>query len=123
MTQVFRLSASHPWQLLIGLSVWAFWFVVVYAGVSVACSAAPPAAERATASWINLGLIAFTLGIAGVLGFAAFACAKGAKRVGSGDDRDGLRRFVTSAATALYAVAAVSTLFVGLPLLFVWPCV
>lgn len=123
MTQIFRLPASHPWQLLIGLCVWTLWFVVVYAGVSVACSAAPPPAARATASGINLGLIAFTLGIAGVLGLAAFVCAKGAGRIDSGDTGDGLRRFIATAATALYAVAAVSTLFVGLPLLFVWPCV
>lgn len=127
MTKVFHVPVAHPWQLLIGLSIWALWFVLVYGAISVACSAAPPPPERAMTSWINGALVVITLGVTAALGAAAFACAKGARRIrssaGADDRSDGLPGFIATAAAALYAVAALSTLFAGLPLLFVSPCV
>ena len=123
MRRIFPLPVSHPWQLLIGLGVWAVWFVTVYGAVSVACSAASAAADGGPATWINGALLALTLAVAGALGFAAVVCARAARRVGGVDEEDGLRRFIAVAATTLYGVAAASTLFVGIPLLFLAPCV
>lgn len=116
------LTASHPLQLLLGLGIWAIWFLAVYGGLSVACSAAPPATARGVFSGINAVLLACTIATAAGLTWAAFACARAARRIGQAGD-DGLRRFIAASASTLHAIAAISTLFVGLPLLFLWPCV
>lgn len=118
------LSATHPLQLLAGLSVWALWFVAVYGGLSVACSTAPAdaTAQRGVFSGINLLLAGLTLATAGGLAWAAFACARTASRIDSAAE-GGLAPFIARCASALYGVAALSTLFVGFPLLLLWPCI
>jgi len=117
-----RLAADHPWQLVLGLSVWAVWFVVVYGGLSVACAVAPPAPERGSLTAVNAGLGLLTLATTLLLAWAAWACARAARR--PPDSPDAVRRrFIARTAAVLHAVAAVSTVFVGLPLLALSPCV
>lgn len=118
------LSATHPLQLLAGLSVWALWFVVVYGGLSVACStaSADATAQRGVFSDINLLLAALTLATAFGLAGAALACGRVASRIDSAAE-GGVGRFIACCASALYGVAALSTLFVGFPLLLLWPCI
>jgi len=117
-----NLPASHSLQLLLGLVVWALWFVAVYGGLSVACSVLPAPAERGPFGWVNGVLLALTVATAAFLAGAAFACGRAASRIDPSTEH-GVRQFIARAATALYAIAAFSTLFVGLPLLVIWPCV
>jgi hypothetical protein len=135
-----KLPAHHPWQLVLGLVVWSAWFVAVYAGLSVACAVAPPTPQRGAFTWVNASLLALTLVTALGLAGAARACARAARRIPSmtvvaaaalasapPEDAvapDGVpRRFIAGTASVLYAVSAASTVFVGLPLLALWPCV
>jgi hypothetical protein len=128
-----RFALDHPWQLALGLGVWAAWFVVMYAGVTVACAVAPPDPQRGAFNWVNAVLLLVTLATTLWLAWSARTCARMAQRLKassatstSTDDEagvdEGLRRFVVRAAALLYAVAAVSTVFVGLPLLALRPC-
>lgn len=117
-----RLAADHPMQLVLGLSAWAVWFVVVYGGLSVACAVAPPAARLGAFNAVNgvLGLI--TLATTALLGYAAWRCGRAARHLPGGEDSP-RRRFIAAAGAALHVIAAVSTAFVGLPLLVLPPCV
>lgn len=65
------LQATHPFQLVAGLIVWTVWFVVLYAGLSVGCAVAPPAAEQGVLNWINLSLAAISLATMPLLAGAA----------------------------------------------------
>jgi len=116
--------ATHPLQLLAGLSVWALWFVVVYGGLSVACStaSADATAQRGVFSGISLLLAGLTLATTAGLAWAAFACARAASRIDHAAE-GGVGLFIARCAAALHGVAAISTLFVGFPLLLLWPCI
>lgn len=106
-----RWRADHPWQLVLGLGVWAVWFVGVYGGHALACRSGLAAA--AVATLVVIGTI-----VPGVLlGWAAWRCLVAARHV-----PDGVRRFMARSSAALYAVAAVSTLFVGLVVWVVPAC-
>jgi hypothetical protein len=119
---VRAVPADHPWQLVLGPSIWALWFVLVYAGVSVACATAPPPPARASFTWINLGLLLLTLVTTGGLVLAARACRRAIPHILPGPERP-RRRFMASAAAMLHAISAASVAFVGLPLLVFTPCV
>lgn len=114
--------ASHPLHLVLGLTLWFVWFCLVYAGLSVACAVAPPAPEAGPFNPVNAGLLLLTVLTTGLLAWAARACRQQARQLPAGAGA-GRRRFVADAAAALYALAAVSTLLVGLPLLLLTPCV
>lgn len=119
-----KLVATHPVHLVLGLGLWFAWFCAVYAGVSVACAVAPPAPELGARNAVNAGLLLVTLLATALLAWAAWACARQARQLPSGNGPQAAReRFVATAAAALYAVAAFSTLVVGLPLLLITPCV
>lgn len=114
--------ASHPLHLVLGLTVWFAWFCVVYGGLSVACAVAAPAPEAGPFNPVNAGLLLLTLLTTGLLAWAARECRHAARELPA-DACGGRRRFVADAAAALYALAALSTLLVGLPLLLLPPCV
>ena len=120
-----KTLAERPWQLVLGLGVWALWFLTVYVGVSVACAVGPPPAAQGPFTAVNAGLLALTLATAAGLAWAAVACARSMRRLppASLSPEAGRRRFVAGASTALYGVASVATLFVGIPLLVLPPCV
>ena len=127
------LAPHSPWQLVAGFTLWAIWFVAVYGGLSVACAVAPPASQRGSMTGLSLGLLALTLGTVLVLLFAAWHCLRGLRRLRAagpepGDDgeeaadRHARRQFVAGLAALLHGTAAVATVFVGLPLLWLPPC-
>lgn len=117
-----RLDATHPLQLALGLAVWLTWFCVAYAGMSVACSVAPPPPEAGVFNWINGALLLLTVATAAVLAGAAWICARAAGRLAAmAEDRR--RRFVARSAALLHGAAAVSTLALGLPMGLLPPCV
>lgn len=121
-----KLRADHPWQLVLGLSVWALWFIAVYGGLSVGCAVAPPDASLGPRTPLNAALLLLTAATTGWLAFWAWQCLRATTQLrdGAGDaGANARRRFMAGVAAALHACAAVSTLVVGLPLLVVAPCV
>jgi hypothetical protein len=116
-----KLPAGHPLHLVLGLTLWFIWFCVVYGGLSVACAVAPPAPEAGPFNRVNAGLMVLTMLTIAVLAWAARRCRRDAQQFPTGSP-PGRKRFVADASAALYGLAAVSTLVVGLPLLLLPPC-
>lgn len=116
-----KLPASHPLHLVVGLTLWFAWFCVVYAGLSVACAVAPPASEAGPFNRVNAGLLLLTVLTTAVLAGAARHCRRAARQLPAGTP-PGSRRFVADVSAGLYALSAVSTLLVGVPLIFLPPC-
>lgn len=115
-----KLAADHPMQLVAGLACWSLWFVAVYGAMSVACAVAPPAPEAGVHNPVSAALLAFSVATVVVLAAGAWACARAARRLPPAATA---RRFVAAASAALYAVAAIATAVVALPLLALPPCV
>lgn len=82
-------SPVHPVQLVMGFIVWSLWFVAAYAGLSVACSLAPPPSVSAW-TWINLLLLGLTLIITALLLACAWRCWRAAASLPERDLRQGL---------------------------------
>lgn len=112
----------HPLHLALGLLLWFLWFSVLYGGVAVACVVAPPPAPHTVFNAINGAGLAFTALTAAVFGWACRAALRATRQLGAGP-ADARPRFVARLAVALYAVSALATVVVGLPLLVVPPCV
>jgi hypothetical protein len=112
----------HPLHLVIGLTIWFLWFSLLYGGVALACVVAPPAPPHTVFNAISAAGLAFTGATVLLFAWAGYAAwrAGGAVQEGPGAVRS---RFVARLSAALYGVAAVSTVAVGLPLLVVPPCV
>lgn len=106
---------NHPLQLALGLVIWSMWFVAAYGGLSVGCRLAPPAAASGQFTWINLVLLLITLPVA--LGLLALArrCWRFAAGTACG--------FIPRVAAGIHLGAAVATLAVVLPALYLPPCV
>ncbi|MGE0315105.1 MAG: hypothetical protein AB7P21_26100 [Lautropia sp.] len=115
--RALRLPADHPLQLVLGLTIWSLWFVVVYAAVSLACASGHPPVRGA----LNLVLGALSLSAAALLGAAGWRCRQAACRLGTDPGRR-VQRFVAGSAAVLHAVAAFATVFVALPLAAWPPC-
>lgn len=111
------LTATHPGHLVIGLTIWAIWFVVVYGGVSLACAIAPPTPAAGPWNWINAGVGVLTLATIAGLSAVALFCWRGRRAASPA------RHFVATTAAGLYLIAAVATLAVGAPALRLPPCV
>lgn len=111
------MRPGHPLQLALGLSVWSLWFVAAYGGLSVACALAPPAAEQGAVTWLNALLGALTLITAAWLLRQAWRLW----RLPRPETTAG--RFVIRAGAGLDLLAALATLFVGLPIAGLPPCV
>jgi heme/copper-type cytochrome/quinol oxidase subunit 2 len=112
------VNASHPIHLVLGLILWAIWFVAIYGGLSVGCQVAPPVAEQGALTWLNAALLLFTLVTVLVLLVFAWLCRRAR---GATDDHTG--RFVTGVAAGVYLAAAVITLVIGLPVIALPPCI
>lgn len=115
-----RLSAYHPIQIPLGLIIWSLWFVGMYGGLSVFCSVAAPDPRSGALTGVNLWLLAATVVTLVLLLWLARRFWQLSKR------RDGLNErqvFVTQLSAGIHFVAAIATLYVGVPLLFLPPCV
>jgi len=112
-------AATHPLQLTLGFVIWSAWFVVAYGGLSLGCALAPPSAAQGARTWINASLALLTL--ATVLWLLALAWWCWQARHAAPRGQAG--RFVAPLAAGLHTGAAVATLFVGLPIAVVPPCV
>lgn len=112
----------HAWHLVIGLALWFAWFCVTYGGLAVACAWSPPPASQV--AWNGLNAAVLLGAVAAATGFAcaAWRSARGLEQRTQGDAQT-RERFIARAATALYAIAAVSTVLVALPAVVMPPCV
>jgi hypothetical protein len=124
---VKRLPSSHPLHLVLGFTVWAVWFVILYGGLSVICAVEPPPVERGILNWTSASLLVGTMGIAATLSWSAWQRFRSRtpqqrENAAAGEDAR-WPQFVAQASAWLYAAAAISTLVVGLPLLVLAPCV
>lgn len=112
-----RFSSCHPLHLILGLTIWSIWFVVLYGGLSVACKLAPPDPVAGALSWINALLMPLTLVVVALLAWAARWCWQGRA------DSDALRCFMARTAACLYLLSALATLAVAMPIVFLPPCI
>jgi hypothetical protein len=149
--RVAGLAPGHPWQLGLGLVAWSVWFVVVYGGLSVGCAVAEPMPERRQFNAINGTLLLVTLALVLWLARASWTCARAARRTagtragpaaarahggidatataagaaspGEVPDDAATVHFIAHAAAWLYGIAAGAAVFVGAPMLALWPCI
>ncbi|WP_332675150.1 hypothetical protein [Aromatoleum sp.] len=113
-------SPFHPVQISLGLVVWSVWFVALYAGLAVACERAPQAPGAGGPIALNVGFGLFTLATAGLLALSATACLRALRRE---PERPPRERFVARVGAAVHLIALAATLFIGVPLLGLPPCV
>lgn len=132
------LQPTHPFQLVLGLILWALWFVVMYAGLSVVCETAAPAQEQGPLTWLSAGLLLLTVLTLLLLLYLAQRCWRARQRLRRAHDnkpeteaetngptvasaQDQQR--VASVATLAYLASAVAVLLAVLPLSLLPPCV
>ena len=113
-----RLFPHHGVHLIIGLTVWSVWFVVLYGGLSVGCQLAPPLLAEGAVNWLNILLGLSTRMVVAVL----LALARHLWRQHAGHEQQ-VRRHICMTAAALYLISAFATLAVALPVLFLPPCI
>lgn len=119
MGEVVMLSPSHPLQLVLGPGCWLAWFAAIYAGLSLACAAAPPAPELGPATLINLMLWLSTLALMLLLSYWARRCWQWARQNPGASSAE---KMVARVGSGLHAVATFSTLAVGVMVLLLPPC-
>lgn len=113
------LAPTHSLQLALGLIVWSVWFVAIYSGLSVGCALAPPDVGLGARTWLN-GLLAALTAI--TFTWLVWQMRRCWRAVHTGMDEPPNRRFITALSAGIYAVAAVSTLVIGIPILGLPPC-
>lgn len=117
------LPVGHPLHLILGFTIWAVWFTILYGGQSVGCAVAEPEVARGPWTWINASLLLLTLGTTALLALASRSTLRASAQLRGDQEPVPRERFVAFAAGVLYAMAAFSTLAVGVPLLVLSPCV
>ncbi|MDA7415016.1 hypothetical protein PGB34_01440 [Xenophilus arseniciresistens] len=121
------LAPHRAWHVAAGFTLWSLWFVAAYGALSVACAVAPPAPARGPFTGVNLSLLLLTLATVALLLAAAWQCWRGRRALRpegpAHRERAVRRRFLAGLSALLYLTAAAATAFVGLPLLWLPPCV
>ncbi|WP_111413238.1 hypothetical protein [Billgrantia lactosivorans] len=115
MKRLLRLT--HPIHVVSGLVIWGLWFVAIYAGLSVACSVAPPESERDMLTGINVGVGLATLATTALLLWLSWASVAAGRKAT-------LRRecYFAYLSAGVFLFSAGGTLFVGYPIVFLPPC-
>lgn len=112
-------SPSHPLHLVLGLIIWALWFVAMYGALSVVCNVAPPTPSLGALTWINGKLLLLTVLVTLWLLIYGYRCWR-ASTPGGNENTD--QRFISQVAAGAYLLAAAATLMIGLPVLVLPPC-
>ncbi|WP_339614818.1 hypothetical protein [uncultured Gilvimarinus sp.] len=127
------LSPFHPLQLTLGLVIWALYFVVLYAGLSISCQHFAPPEQSGAFNWVNIALLLLTFAVTLGLLFQArrgWHIIKLTKktRPATPDHKQSASvpttpQFINYVAVSIYVVAAMATLINGLPLVLLVPCI
>lgn len=110
------MSPSHPLHLVLGPIIWAIWFALMYAVLSVVCQVAPPSASLGALTWLNAKLLVLTLLVTLLLLVPALRCWRASGELAAH------QRFMARVSAAVYLLSAASTVAVGLPVLVLPPC-
>ena len=115
-----RTSRLHPIQIVLGLIIWSIWFAGIYGAHGVACAISPPDPAQGIFNWLNASFGLATLAVVALLlwlGHRAWQLSRPPYEL---DER---QLFVTRLAAGIHRIAALSTLFIGLQLAFLPPCI
>ena len=112
------LPFTHPLHLVMGFIIWAFWLTLVYARLTLGCTAASAPAMLGAQSWLNLALLGFTMIVTTMLLMLGFLCWRSEPI--NKDERQA--HFILRVSAALYLCAAIATLAGGIPTLMLPPC-
>ena len=115
-------STSVSLHLVLGLIIWSVWFVFLYAGLSLACEFAPPAAAEGPRTWINDLMIAVAIAVSGGLLYASYRCSRAGLEAMAGISGSS-RAFLRTISSSVYLVSAAGALALVLPGLVLPPCV
>ncbi len=108
---------SHPVHLVLGLIIWSVWFVLIYALLSVGCTASHGAGASI---WINILLLCCTLLFLTLLSYLAYRYWQKNKVA---YEKKTLRRFIIWVSLGVYLVAIGATFSIGIMVLFFPPCI
>lgn len=119
----FRGRALLP--MVIGPTVWAFYFLVAYAGAAIVCERWPASLD--TARWILLAIgILAASGVALTSTVAGISWRQDLARIdhgGTGDDSTAARRaFLAFATLLLGGLSVIAILYTAAPLLLSGTC-
>ncbi len=112
------LPLTHPLHLVMGFMIWALWLVLIYAGLSLGCMAAPAPETMGAHSWLNIALLGFTLIVAALLLWLGIRCWRSPPP----EDNETQACFILRVSGAVYLCAAIATLAGGIPTLMLPPC-
>lgn len=115
-----RTSVFHPVQIPFGLTIWSLWFAAMYGSHAVVCEFAPPNPEQGIFNWLNASFGVATLVVVALLLFLGRRSWKLSRPPHDLNER---QVFVTKVASGIHFIAALATVFVGLQLAFLPPCV
>lgn len=115
-----RTSRLHPIQIVLGLIIWSVWFAGIYGAHGVACAVSPPDPAQGIVNWLNLSFAIGTLVVIALLLWLAHRAWQLSRPPHELDER---QLFVTRLAAGIHLIAALSTLFIGLQLAFLPPCI
>ncbi len=119
---MMRPSPFHPVNLVLGLIIWALWFVLLYGGLSVACAFAPPNAEAGAWTWVNAASLVLACIVSGYLLACAYGCWKASSPPHTAE-AEALKTFISKTSAAVYLVSAFASLMLTMPGVFLPPCV
>ncbi|WP_165481163.1 hypothetical protein [Legionella impletisoli] len=109
---------KHPIHMVFGLVIWAVWFVILYAALSISCEASVDL--TGSFNWINLLLFGFTLvTLAVLIGLAYRIWIKNRQDL---KKKTASARFIFWLSFGVYLVAMGTTGSIGLMSLFFPPC-
>lgn len=114
-------NRSAPLHLLLGLVIWSAWFVFLYAGLSLACEFAPPAATEGSRTWINGVMIAFAIVVTGGLLYTSYRFSRAGLDATSGLSSS-TWAFLHRVSLSVYLVSAAAAFALVIPALFLPPC-
>lgn len=115
-------SPFHAINLVLGLIIWAVWFVLLYGGLSVGCAFAPPDAEAGAWTWINAVSLVLAIIVSGYLLVCAYTCWKAAS-LPHAAEVEPYQVFISKTSAAVYLISAVASLILVLPGVRLPPCI
>lgn len=108
----------HPIHLVLGLTVWAVWFVIIYSLLSIGCAGTPITASGSI--WINIIILCFTLLV--LIALVYFTTAYWQTNKDHFRTSKGVVRFIIWVSLGGYLIAIIALFSIGIMVLFFPPC-